>query len=231
MLQNNPILKSKIDQLWDKFWSGGIANPLTAIEQITYLLFIKRLDDLDLKQQADAEFTGDTFTSRFSGDWVPPEHRDKSKKDQKPFAVKKEDLRWSVFKRKQTEDMFNHVQGKVFPFLKDINGRESHFTDHMKNAVFMIAKPSLLVEAIEKTFENRNTPITVNPTAFDLSFTKDEDKKAQWLGFIKKAKLTDAPGSFEEVAAAVRVFLEPIVASIVERQTFLSIWTAPGPWR
>lgn len=49
----------------------------------------------------------------------------------------------------QTEEMLNHVQGKVFPFLKDINGRESHFTDHMKNAVFMIAKPSLLVEAVK----------------------------------------------------------------------------------
>jgi hypothetical protein len=59
MLQNNPVLKSKIDQRWDKFWSGGIANPLTAIEQITYLLFMKRLDDLDQKQQADAEFPGD----------------------------------------------------------------------------------------------------------------------------------------------------------------------------
>jgi len=68
-------------------------------------------------------------------------------------------------------------------------------------------------------------------TVFDLSFTKDEDKKAQWLGFIKKAKITDAPGSFEDVAAAVKIFLEPIVASIVERQTFCSIWTAPGPWR
>ena len=53
MLQNNPILKSKIDQLWDKFWAGGIANPLTAIEQITYMLFMKRLADLNLKQQAD----------------------------------------------------------------------------------------------------------------------------------------------------------------------------------
>ncbi len=88
-----------------------------------------------------------------------------------------------------------------------------------------------LAEAIEKTFENRNTPIIVNPTVFDHSFTKDEDKLVQWLGFIKKAKLTDAPESFEDVAAAVKVFLEPIVASIVERQRFHGIWTAPGPWR
>jgi len=87
-----------------------------------------------------------------------------------------------------------------------------------------------LAEAIEKTFENRNTPITVNLTVFDFSFTKDEDKKVQWLGFIKRAKITDAPGSFEEVTASVKVFLEPIVTSIVERQRFHGIWTAPGPW-
>ena len=72
MLQNNPVLKSKIDQLWNKFWAGGISNPLTAIEQITYLLFIKRLDELDHNQQGDAEFAGDAFTSRFAGTWVPP---------------------------------------------------------------------------------------------------------------------------------------------------------------
>ena len=149
MLQNNPALKSKIDQLWNKFWAGGIANPLTAIEQITYLLFMKRLDDLDLKQQADAEFTGDTFTSRFSGIWVPPEHRDKSEKDQKPFEADKSTLRWSNFKHMQAEEMLTHVQGKVFPFLKDINGRESSFTNHMKNAVFLIPKPSLMVEAVK----------------------------------------------------------------------------------
>jgi type I restriction enzyme M protein len=161
MLQNNPILKSKIRQLWDKFWAGGIANPLTAIEQITYLLFMKRLDDLDLKQQADADFTGETFTSRFLGTWVPPEYRFTSDKEdpkeaeeekaerEKPFEINKETLRWSNFRRMQAEEMLNHVQGKVFPFLKDINGRESHFTDHMKNAVFMIAKPSLLVEAVK----------------------------------------------------------------------------------
>ena len=72
MLQNSPALKSKINQLWDKFWSGGIANPLTAIEQITYLLFMKRLDDLDLKRKADAEFTGESYTSKFEGIFTLP---------------------------------------------------------------------------------------------------------------------------------------------------------------
>lgn len=149
MLQNNPELKSKIDQLWNKFWSGGISNPLTAIEQITYLLFMKRLDELDLKRQADAEWTGEEYTSKFVGKWVPPEHRDKTKKAQKQFEIPKPSLRWSAFKRMPAEDMLQHVQAKVFPFLKDLNGSESNFTHHMKNAVFIISKPALLVEAVK----------------------------------------------------------------------------------
>ena len=161
MLQNNPSLRSKIEQLWNKFWSGGISNPLTAIEQITYLLFMKRLDELDLKQQQDAEFIGNEFISRFAGYWVPPENRFTSDKKapkeakkekeekEKPFRIEKQSLRWSEFKRMPAEKMLNHVQSKVFPFLKDMNGEESNFTHHMKNAVFIIPKPALLYEAIK----------------------------------------------------------------------------------
>lgn len=169
MLQNNSALKSKIAQLWDKFWSGGISNPLTAIEQITYLLFMKRLDDLDIKKKADAEFTGDPYISKFKGYWIPPEHvfkldekkplqeakKEKEEKE-KPFRVDKQTLRWSHFKRMPAEEMLSHVQTKVFPFLKTLNGEESSFTHHMKNAVFIVPKPSLLVEAIstiEEIFE------------------------------------------------------------------------------
>lgn len=147
MLQNNPELKSKIDQLWNKFWSGGISNPLTAIEQITYLLFMKRLDELDQKRQADAEWTGEKYTSKFEGTWIPPEERNWPVAEQRP--VDKRTLRWSEFKRMQAEEMLQHVQGKVFPFLKDLNGAESNFTHHMKNAVFIIPKPALLVEAVK----------------------------------------------------------------------------------
>ncbi|MBS4018722.1 MAG: SAM-dependent DNA methyltransferase [Dechloromonas sp.] len=147
MLQNNPELKSKIDQLWNKFWSGGISNPLTAIEQITYLLFMKRLDELDQKRQADAEWTGEAYASKFEGSWIPPEYR--SQQEPEKFAIDKRSLRWSEFKRMQAEEMLQHVQGKVFPFLKDLNGAESNFTHHMKNAVFIIPKPALLVEAVK----------------------------------------------------------------------------------
>ena len=147
MLQNNPELKSKIDQLWQKFWAGGISNPLTAIEQITYLLFMKRLDELDQKRQADAEWTGEKYQSKFEGSWIPSEYRNQP--TPKNFAIDKRTLRWSEFKHMQAEEMLQHVQGKVFPFLKDLNGAESNFTHHMKNAVFIIPKPALLVEAVK----------------------------------------------------------------------------------
>jgi type I restriction enzyme M protein len=139
MLQSSPVLKGKIQQLWDKFWSGGIANPLTAIEQITYLLFMKRLDDLDTKNKADAEFTGEKYVSKFAGKFTIPGTN---------MKVDKETMRWSFFKHMQAEEMLNHVQQKVFPFLKQLNGGESPFTHYMKDAVCIIPKPSLLTESI-----------------------------------------------------------------------------------
>ncbi|WP_022653823.1 type I restriction-modification system subunit M [Aquaspirillum serpens] len=167
MLQNNPELKSKIDQLWNKFWSGGISNPLTAIEQITYLLFMKRLDELDQKRQADAEWTGESYISKFEGSWIPPEYRNQQEPEK--FAIDKRTLRWSEFKRMQAEEMLQHVQGKVFPFLKDLNSAESNFTHHMKNAVFIIPKPALLVEAvktIDEIFEVMERDSRENGQAF-----------------------------------------------------------------
>lgn len=139
MLQSNTALKSKIDQLWNKFWSGGISNPLTAIEQITYLLFMKRMDDLDLKKMKDSAFTGKPYTSRFEGRFTVPGTKE---------TVDKKTLRWSEFKQMHAEEMLIHVQLKVFPFLKEMNGTASPFSHYMKNAVFIIPKPSLLVEAI-----------------------------------------------------------------------------------
>jgi len=124
----NTTLKSSIGRLWDKFWSGGISNPLTAIEQISYLLFMKRLDEMDIKKRQDAEFTGEAYKSIFIGD--------------------KDGCRWSHFRQMEGGEMLVHIQTKVFPFLKTIGKEESPFAKHMGNAVFIISKPSLLVEAV-----------------------------------------------------------------------------------
>ena len=105
MLHLNSQLKSLIDKLWDKFWSGGISNPLTAIEQITYLIFMKRIDELDLKRKADAEWTGEEYKSIFDGSYskIVQEYNPhtNSYKDVKE-TYSKEEFRWSFIKNMNT---------------------------------------------------------------------------------------------------------------------------------
>ena len=134
-----PKMKSLINQLWNNFWSGGIANPLTAIEQISYLLFMRRLDEIDSKLKKDAEWTGEKYTSVFNGKLSLPTTKEE---------LDKQTLRWSHFKQLEGGEMLSHVQINVFPFIKQINGENSVFAKYMADAVFIIPKPSLLVEAV-----------------------------------------------------------------------------------
>ena len=112
-----------------------------------------------------------------------------------------------------------------------LNSRMKDFYDIWMLSRTFDFKGETLAEAVEKTFENRNTQITIDPTVFDRSFVKDRGKKAQWQGFIKKAKLADAPEAFEDVVEAVKMFINPLVVSLTQEQTFQRVWTAPGPWR
>ena len=145
LINSNPQIASKINDLWQKFWSGGISNPLTAIEQITYLLFMKKLDDNDLQKEENATFSGDPFTSKFDGIYVLPRDRPKVdatieeiKEIEESKGVDKQSLRWSQFKRiAPTENMLAHVQQYVFPFIKELDKEESPFAKHMANAVFI----------------------------------------------------------------------------------------------
>ena len=121
-------LKSKINKLWDKFWSGGISNPLTAIEQMSYLIFMKRLDDLDERRKHLADMKDEEYTSVFK---------------------ENEGCRWSEWKHYSAEKMLEHVKDVVFPFIKTLqNGENTLFAKHMKDAIFMIPKASLLQEAV-----------------------------------------------------------------------------------
>ncbi len=134
-----PKMKSLINQLWNSFWSGGIANPLTAIEQISYLLFMRRLDEIDSKHKKDAAWIGEEYISLFDGEFILPSTKAK---------LDKQTLRWSYFKQLEGGEMLTHVQTNVFPFIKQINGKNSVFAKYMDDAVFIIPKASLLVEAV-----------------------------------------------------------------------------------
>lgn len=112
-----------------------------------------------------------------------------------------------------------------------LNSRMKDFYDlWMLSRVFDF-KGQTLAKAIEKTFENRNTPITIDPMVFDPSFANDGDKKAQWRGFIGKARLADVPEAFEEIVEAIREFIQPIGVSLAKKRIFRRVWSAPGPWR
>jgi type I restriction enzyme M protein len=134
-------LKSKIDRIWDTMWSGGISNPLSVIEQLTYLLFIKRLDELHTLEERKSARTGKPMG--------------------KPvFKPEQEHLRWSRFKETAPEQMFTTVKDDVFPFIKNLgnNGgdgdpEDSTYTHHMKDAIFMMPSPRLLSNVVDQLGE------------------------------------------------------------------------------
>jgi type I restriction enzyme M protein len=134
-------LKSKIDQIWNAFWSGGIANPIEVIEQITYLLFLRRLDDLHTLEENKAARLGTPLQRRIYPEGADPRGR--------PF----EELRWSRFKNQAPADMFAVVGEHVFPCLRTlgVNGTNegSTYAHHMKDARFTIPTPALLAKVVD----------------------------------------------------------------------------------
>jgi type I restriction enzyme M protein len=130
-------IKNQIDRIWDAFWSGGIANPLEVIEQITYLLFLRRLDDLHtLEENKSARLKRPTDRRVFP-----------KGKDAKGRSY--EDLRWSRFKHLVPAEMYTVVGEHVFPFLRTLGGDDSTYAHHMKDARFTIPTPALLAKVVD----------------------------------------------------------------------------------
>jgi type I restriction enzyme M protein len=130
-------IRNQIDAIWNTFWTGGISNPLEVIEQITYLLFIKRLDDLHTLQERKSITLKRPMERR-----VFPEGKDARGRSY-------EDCRWSRFKNFAPAEMFTVVSEHVFPFLRTLGGDDSTYGHHMKDARFTIPKPSLLAQVVD----------------------------------------------------------------------------------
>ena len=126
--------KSIIDRIWTNFWEGGVTNPLTVIEQITYLLFIKGLDDIDIAHEKSDHMLGI--------------------KTKRIFDEKHQECRWSIFKNYPAEKMHRIVGEDVFPFIKSLsNNKNSGYAKYMDDAIFIIPTPIMLqrvVTAIDK---------------------------------------------------------------------------------
>lgn len=139
-------LKSKIDSLWEIFWTGGLTNPLDVIEQMTYLMFIRDLDDTDNVRAKEAFMLGLPYKSIFAGEvqvggWV----------------IDGNQLKWSVFHDFPASKMYSTVQEWVFPFIKELHGdKESAYSRYMGDAIFKVPTPLMLdkiVTAMDEIYE------------------------------------------------------------------------------
>lgn len=149
-------IRSKIDQIWDAFWTGGVASPIAVIEQMTYLLFIKGLDEVQAKKEKQAQLLGGKVEDTLfpEGDFANPVTKEK---------VAYRDLRWSRFKNLEPRAMHHRIANEVFPFIKSLGATDSAFAVHMKDAYFMIPpeKAGLLARVVdmldEIPMEDRDT--------------------------------------------------------------------------
>ena len=137
-------IKNRIDQIWDTFWTGGITNSMTILEQMTYLFFMKMLDDAQVKKEANARVLGidpDDLIFKKDAFWHNPEtDRD----------VPYRDLRWQNFRHEEPAKMFSIVRNDVFVFIKSLGeGKQSAYSRYMQSAVFMIQNPRTLVKVVE----------------------------------------------------------------------------------
>ncbi|MBK6645339.1 MAG: SAM-dependent DNA methyltransferase [Anaerolineales bacterium] len=127
----DPKLRSQVDALWDKFWTGGLSNPLDAIEQFSYLLFLKRLDDRENAAERQAKRRGET---------------DRGAAPLRPYIPK--EMRWGHWTKMKAEDALNHVKTVVFPKMIELADEKSSFWEYMQGAECKIRKASLLIEAV-----------------------------------------------------------------------------------
>lgn len=130
-------IRNQVDQIWNAFWSGGVSNPLSVIEQITYLLFIKRLDDLHTREENKAADLGNPMERRIFPDGNDEQGR--------PYS----DLRWSRFKNFEAREMMDVVAERVFPFLRQLGEEGSSYGEHMKDARLGFSNAALLAKTVD----------------------------------------------------------------------------------
>lgn len=138
-------IKNQIDQIWNTFWeSAGITNPMTVLEQMTYLFFIKMLDDAQVQRESLSNALGMEYASDDTfayGTWYNPDTGE---------DVPVDTLRWHVFKHYDPDKMYRTIQRDVFPYIKTLNrGEDSAYSRFMGNANFMIASPRALVKIVD----------------------------------------------------------------------------------
>ena len=160
-------LKSKIDGLWDIFAAGGLTNPLEVIEQITYLMFIRDLDDVDIKKAKESAMLGLPFKSVFSEEVTIGDR-----------TIEGNQLKWSVFRDFPAAKMYSVVQEWVFPYIKTLHAdKNSAYSKYMDDAIFKLPTPLVLskvVDALDKIYElmAKNPEMDIRGDVYEYMLSK-----------------------------------------------------------
>ena len=137
-------MKNRVDSIWDTIWTGGITSPITVLEQITYLMFMKLLDDNQLKAEANANVLGVPLKKKVFQDGICVISENPR------IETEYSNLRWSVFHNFEPGTMLTNIQTYVFPFIKTIGeGKDTAFSRYMKDTVFLIPTAKVLAKVVD----------------------------------------------------------------------------------
>ena len=161
------------------FWTGGSANPLDVIEQITYLMFIRDLDTSDQRMQRDSLYLDIKYTSKFVG---------------------KPELRWSAFRDLPAESMCQRVQAEVFPFIKALNGESGTYAKYMADAIFKVPTPQLLEKIV--------TALDEMYTLIDKEKDKQDARGDLYEYMLSKLSTAGTNGQFRTPRHIIRMMVE-----------------------
>ena len=172
-------LRNKIDSLWEMFWTGGVVNPLDVVEQMTYLMFIHDLDEVDAKKAKSSLMLELPYTSMFEGHNA---------------------YRWSVFRDLPAEKMYELMQTEIFPFIKNLHGsKESSYSQYMSDAIFKIPTPQLLSKIVD----------ALDNIYLDMAKSIETDTKGDVYEYLlSKLSTAGVNGQFRTPRHIIRMMVE-----------------------
>ena len=181
-------LRNKIDSLWEIFWTGGLTNPLDVIEQMTYLMFIRDLDDADNLCAKECVMLGLPYTSMFAGEVTVGERK-----------IDGQQLKWSVFHDFPAGQMYTIMQEWVFPFIKNLHGnRDSAYSKYMGDAIFKVPTPLMLSRVVDSM-----------DTIYDMMAQRQGDTKGDLYEYLlSKLSQSGVNGQFRTPRHIIRMMVE-----------------------
>jgi len=151
-------VKNKTDKIWTDIWAGGITNPLTVIEQLTYLMFVRSLDEKELENEQFENASGLTMEKIF------------------PQTEEGQSMRWSKFKERDPRDIYDIISQRVFPFIKSLSGdNETAFSRYMEDAMFLVPTPQVLqkiVTGLDDLYQNDLTGLDMQGDLYEYMLGK-----------------------------------------------------------